>query len=169
MPPTAPTTVDQLAHELVVDAGDVHVVLRQHDVHADELLAHNVADVRGVLDPDGERTSHFAAMPDGQLVVGLEEEHVAVLRTAAQHVGELTGVPPELGSSIARTLYSVVIELNNGRPLPIEVRRAAVSLAEQVLRATQPARPTPPRRVPDGATVYRDRRTRGRITDRGRT
>jgi hypothetical protein len=143
MPSDVEITVEQLADELVVDAGDVHVILRQHDVYADELLAHNVTDIRRVLDPDGERTSHFMVIGDGQLHVSLEEEHVALLRSAAQHVGGLTGVPSELGNAIARTLYAVVIEINNNRALPIEVRRAAVSLAEQVLVATQTAPASP--------------------------
>lgn len=58
MPSNVEITVEHLADDLVVDAGDVRVVLRQHDVYADELLAHNVLDVRSVLDPGGERASH---------------------------------------------------------------------------------------------------------------
>ena len=75
------------------------------------ILAHNVTDVRGVLDPDGERGSHFTVIGDWQLCVSLEEEHIAILRAAAQDVGGPTGVQSELGNSIARTLYAVVIEL----------------------------------------------------------
>lgn len=79
---------------------------------------------------------------DGQFFVSLEEEQIALLRSAAQHVGQLTGIPSELSNTIARTLYAVVIELNNKRALPIEVRRAAVSMAEEVLTATESAPPS---------------------------
>ncbi|MBN9103137.1 MULTISPECIES: hypothetical protein [unclassified Pseudonocardia] len=143
MPSNVEITVEHLADDLVVDSGDVRVVLRQHDVHADELLAHNVLDVRSVLDPGGERASHYMVISDGQFFVSLEEEQIALLRSAAQHVGQLTGIPSELSNTIARTLYAVVIELNNKRALPIEVRRAAVSMAEEVLTATESVPPSP--------------------------
>ena len=50
------TTVDELAEEPAVDPGDIRVVLREHDVHADNLSDANAWDVRLALDPGGERS-----------------------------------------------------------------------------------------------------------------
>jgi len=51
------TTVDELAEELVRGApGDIRVVLREHDVYAEDLSASNAWDVRVALDPGGERS-----------------------------------------------------------------------------------------------------------------
>lgn len=52
------TTVDDLADELAVDPDDIRVVLREHDVFADDLSDANAWDVRLALDPGGERSWH---------------------------------------------------------------------------------------------------------------
>lgn len=48
-------SVADLADELGIDPGDVHVILRQHDVYADDLSVTNARDVRIGLDPNGDR------------------------------------------------------------------------------------------------------------------
>lgn len=52
------TTVDELVDELAVDPGDIRVVMREHDVYADDLSDANAWDVRLALDPGGERSRH---------------------------------------------------------------------------------------------------------------
>ena len=50
--------MDELANELAVDPGDIRVVLREHDVYADDLSDAKAWDVRLALDPSGERSRY---------------------------------------------------------------------------------------------------------------
>ncbi len=55
----ASITVTALAADLGVDAGDVRVILAEHDLQPDQgdvLTQAEAVEVRAVLDPDNERT-----------------------------------------------------------------------------------------------------------------
>jgi hypothetical protein len=153
----AVTTAEELANQLALYAGDIHVVLRQHDVHAEELLPHNILDVRAVLDPDGERTSHSscnAAVPAS----GLDPSHPHAggrsRRTEAEHVP----VPPSGARSCAgeavravrtwpgRTARRRAAATRSGPAIRVHAHAGLPSAGQRLPRVGWRRRPRGPRR-----------------------
>lgn len=64
-------------------------------------------------------------MPESRPYSSREAQDAQEMRAAAEQVGLLAVVPRPVQAALAHTLYAAATELDNGRPLPIEIRRAA--------------------------------------------
>ena len=72
-------------------------------------------------------------MPDPRTHVNREAEDARRMRAAAEQVWEdLPQVPRPLQAAVAHTLHAAATELENGRPLPREVRRAATHTVQAI-------------------------------------
>jgi hypothetical protein len=57
--------------------------------------------------------------------------------TAAVDQLDQLGLPRGVRAAVAHTLHAAALELNNDRPLPLEVRRAANHLVQEINHATR--------------------------------
>ncbi len=65
-----------------------------------------------------------------------EAEEAHSMSSAADQLDQL-GLPRALRAAIAHTLHAAALELNNGRPLPLEVRRAARHIVQAIDETTR--------------------------------
>lgn len=65
-----------------------------------------------------------------------EAEEAQSMTTAAGQLDRL-GLPGGLRAAVAHALHAAALELNNARPLPLEVRRAARHLVQEINLAVQ--------------------------------
>jgi hypothetical protein len=63
-----------------------------------------------------------------------EIEEARSMAAAVDQLDHL-GLPRGLRAAVAHALHAAALELNNGRPLPLEVRRAARHLVEEINQA----------------------------------
>jgi hypothetical protein len=71
-------------------------------------------------------------MPDGTPYGQREDDEARSMREAVEELRELPGVPRPLVAGVSHALYAAATELSNGRPLAIEVRRAATHLVRAI-------------------------------------
>ena len=65
-----------------------------------------------------------------------ERDEAQRMRAAAERTAQLQDVPRPVQAAITHVLYAAATELDNGRPLAIEVRRAARHLLQAITRET---------------------------------
>jgi hypothetical protein len=61
-----------------------------------------------------------------------EADEAQQMMAAAELLSDVAALPRPLRAAMAHTLYAVAAELRNGRPLAVEVRRAARHLVRAV-------------------------------------
>jgi hypothetical protein len=72
-------------------------------------------------------------VPERRPHVNREAEEARQMRAAAERIwDELPQVPRPLQAAVAHTLHAAATELENGRPLPREIRRAATHTVQAI-------------------------------------
>lgn len=68
-----------------------------------------------------------------------EASEARALHLIGELVGSYPGISdPDVAGQVSHVLHATAIELGNGRPVPIELRRAVRGLADALRRAMQP-------------------------------
>jgi hypothetical protein len=72
-------------------------------------------------------------VPERKPHLSREAEEARQMRAAAERVWtDLPQVPRPLQAAVAHTLHAAATELENGRPLPREIRRAATHTVQAI-------------------------------------
>jgi hypothetical protein len=72
-------------------------------------------------------------------VSGYEDAEARALYVIGDLVRDYRGISsPDVAGQVAHVLYATSNELRNGRPVPIEIRRAVRGLADALRREMQP-------------------------------
>jgi hypothetical protein len=96
---------------------------------------HLIDDILTVLGADERKLARPAVDPALDPYRSSEMDEARRMNAAAEYLTHTTTVPRAMRAALAHVLYACSAELNHGRPLPVEVRRAAKHLLRVVEQA----------------------------------